>query len=740
MSEQPKNKLQSLLAFLGLGAVGENIGLTSTAPVLGYRSTQANTRLSEIRRQQEELLRRARETTNQAEKARLLGQSRQLSSQTETLGSDIRRLTETTRRAGQVSDKDLTKSNLQFALGQGGRQTAGLASYAIPFGRTVPSGGRVINALTKFLLPGAGVGTLQAASEEGATVKDLLSGAAGGAAGAGLLGAGGAILSKTKGGLLRTGQKLLDKSVANFMKTSPAVFQKAAEAGININKVFQKYFKPNDKIDDLIGIIGKKNTGKLQGVLGEAEKVINKTISNSGDDVIANSQDLTKPLMEVLAKLKKTPGNAAKATQLETFIREVQTLYQGGLNGKQLLDVKRIFDHQFGASVVDDATGAVIRDAQKSIANTARDILKNTFTTIKNALDNESDLLTLRPILERARATAETSALRQPGGMGLVDVLLGLGGVVGGNPLLGAGLIAGKQALQSPTALNLAGKAVSTVGSIPGVTNPLVNAILAQASSRAGGKAAQSLVSPAEPEQVPENQQQNEPTKQIDLSTIDRSTLSQQQQKGLDVIDQAEAQAKGDGTMGGIGNITPEMAMLAQLTLSPKDLAKFNNIYDLQQEQSKSQEGKALPAGELAKLAEQQSAIELVPELQTVFDESKEAFGPITGSLRQLNPYDDKSQKAQSTIFLVKQIIGKGLEGGVLRKEDEYKYEKILPKLSDTPKQVQNKIDLLENVLQQKYDTTISTFKKGGYNPSSGQPVSEQDQLLDLLSKQGLSL
>ena len=40
----------------------------------------------------------------------------------------------------------------------------------------------------------------------------------------------------------------------------------------------------------------------------------------------------------------------------------------------------------------------------------------------------------------------------------------------------------------------------------------------------------------------------------------------------------------------------------------------------------------------------------------------------------------------------VKQVIGKSLEGGVLRREDEYKYVKILPTIQDPPDVAKAKI------------------------------------------------
>ena len=129
--------------------------------------------------------------------------------------------------------------------------------------------------------------------------------------------------------------------------------------------------------------------------------------------------------------------------------------------------------------------------------------------------------------------------------------------------------------------------------------------------------------------------------------------------------------------------------------------------------------GKTIPATQLADLGDTQAALQNLGTLNEQFQASQGAFGPIEGKLRSLNPWDQSAQQAKATIFTVKQIIGKGLEGGVLRKEDEYKYAQILPKLSDTSEQVAYKIQLLQKVLTVKYQNRVQMYQQGGYNTSA---------------------
>lgn len=73
-------------------------------------------------------------------------------------------------------------------------------------------------------------------------------------------------------------------------------------------------------------------------------------------------------------------------------------------------------------------------------------------------------------------------------------------------------------------------------------------------------------------------------------------------------------------------------------------------------------------------------------------------------------------KKKQAVIDRVKQVIGKALEGGVLRKEDEYKYEKILPTIADTDDVVQTKLDGLESALRQRRQRLIDSLEDANYD------------------------
>jgi hypothetical protein len=77
---------------------------------------------------------------------------------------------------------------------------------------------------------------------------------------------------------------------------------------------------------------------------------------------------------------------------------------------------------------------------------------------------------------------------------------------------------------------------------------------------------------------------------------------------------------------------------------------------------------------------------------------------------------DAKSK--QAVIDRVKQVIGKALEGGVLRKEDEYKYEKILPTIGDPQEVVTAKLAGLDAAIRQRRQTLLDSLEDANYDVS----------------------
>lgn len=124
--------------------------------------------------------------------------------------------------------------------------------------------------------------------------------------------------------------------------------------------------------------------------------------------------------------------------------------------------------------------------------------------------------------------------------------------------------------------------------------------------------------------------------------------------------------------------------------------------------------------------------------------ENSPSFKTLSNSpldkLRALNPWDEDVKSFDQLVATTKQVIGKGLEGGVLRKEDEVKYEKILPKLGEPLNIRERKAQQLRDMLVNKYNTDISSLGAARadvstfpqmQNKTYGQQVSTGNKYLD---------
>lgn len=93
--------------------------------------------------------------------------------------------------------------------------------------------------------------------------------------------------------------------------------------------------------------------------------------------------------------------------------------------------------------------------------------------------------------------------------------------------------------------------------------------------------------------------------------------------------------------------------------------------------------GKYLSDTAIKEVTQSQMALAGLEELEGLLEKNKEYIGPIAGTLTTINPYS-KGKQVAADIARVRQRVGKSLEGGVLRKEDEIKYKGILADIQDT--------------------------------------------------------
>ena len=125
-----------------------------------------------------------------------------------------------------------------------------------------------------------------------------------------------------------------------------------------------------------------------------------------------------------------------------------------------------------------------------------------------------------------------------------------------------------------------------------------------------------------------------------------------------------------------------------------------------------SLEKRRMPQAFIQRTAELKSAMKELRDLQSRMVAMRSSQGPWAG-WAALIP-GTQARILQAHIDRVRQRIGKALEGGVLRKEDEEKYKKILPTIYDTQNVSDAKVNGLMGALQRDLQTMTAAWQQLG--------------------------
>lgn len=126
-----------------------------------------------------------------------------------------------------------------------------------------------------------------------------------------------------------------------------------------------------------------------------------------------------------------------------------------------------------------------------------------------------------------------------------------------------------------------------------------------------------------------------------------------------------------------------------------------------------------LSASQAKQLSDAEQLKFVLDPLENLITNQKGLFGPARGRIGEMNPYNIEAQSANAELKRARQIIGSFLEGGVLRKEDEMKYAKMLPQLSDTPEVAKAKLDGVKDLLDKKRKQLAADYEKAGFDTSN---------------------
>ncbi len=539
--------------------------------------------------------------------------------------------------------------------------------------------------------------------------------------------AGNAVLGKVLPGVFNKGKqiinagrsKLADEAAQGINKATPTIWKKAVqEHGIDPNSLTKKYVPKGTGYDDLIGVVQERGEGGiLKSKLKTAEAIIQDVVTRNRKKTIDGSEIITA-LKKEEATLRNKLGGSKKADDLTTIIKEAEKKYNKGLPLETAMTTIRDANKQFGKSIVDDSGGAIVSDSQKIEANILKKIVKKMFPDIEDGLRTQEEILTLRPMLNNARATANTQGSQiRTGGISNVNPLnpLSYGKVVDtlmNNPkrastALGWGPKAGASTELPPIIKQILSQSGSkSLGLLGGnIEQPAVDASSDSRNNsneyNVGGQNADSPINQSDTS-IPQDVKSEAPAEPI----LDESGQWRFDEKLDDWVPNDQAEGAGGMTRAKI-----QQLMIEDLAVGGKNIPELKTIMDTLPEDE-----------EEAKLELSDGAIKNINDLKGAIADTENLTGSIGGSdvvgpvsgYRALNPYDTEAKSLQAEIDRVRQVVGKALEGGVLRKEDEEKYKKILPTARDTKEVAANKLEKLKEKLNLDLATYIELQRSYG--------------------------
>lgn len=478
------------------------------------------------------------------------------------------------------------------------------------------------------------------------------------------------------------------KAANSMLKATPSTFEKASDAGFNLTELAGKWLpKLGKNYDEILGKAGTKS-GTLNNTLGALENGISNVTKQAGRTVRLSGDDVIKNLKAELKILKPKLGSTNQVKQLEGLIEEATKKYKNGIPIGQARELLKNANREFGRSIVDNTGDAVIKSAQKVEANALRSSLKGLFPAIGDALDSQSELITLREVLSRAAAASRKGGL----GDNIPFSILGI-----------PKKVVGSQAVAGRIASKGGGGLLNTMNSVTGIPTKGIagRSLLGGMLSNNGSPDPSSMIQPSVDQggfsQVNQTQQQT-PQDLLGFGGGDTG-FSSTDPLGLNPAQSGPTveslrQALQEDYINTGGENAEALMQLAEL-------------YGIGGQQE------PLNSTSAAVVTDLENGIVNIRDLGAQFEQSG-ANNPIIGWLRGKNPVDTEAQSLQANIARVKQVIGKALEGGVLRKEDEIKYAKILPKLTDTDAVAQNKIAYIADDLERKLSFYRNNLGGGG--------------------------
>lgn len=477
--------------------------------------------------------------------------------------------------------------------------------------------------------------------------------------------------------LLKGGGKEAAKEAAGKAYTT-SVFSKGGSAarqsasGLNqAGKAFESQSQ-RDVAGKVMNAVGLK--GSAANKFRNIDDAITK-VGSKADTILAGTKKQANAL-DLLGEMNAKAGSAivgdraAYQTALQEANQQILALAKNGkISATDLMGFKRDVSQRLGGAFKKMQNGTALTPQEQAFMDVwggLDDQIIKIAPQAKNLTKAQSVLIKARPVLDKAQ-NAKTH-LPLIGGtrtatkayQGSADLLGRMGGTV-------------KSGV--PTA-----RSVGTRSLIGGMLAP-------DATTEAFGQSAEDT------------------TMMQDQGQSDLLGLGGQSgdQEGADFLDM--------GQSGGLTNESLQQALMQDYVATGGKNSEF--LMQLAKLNGVGAEEKPLNSTAAGVVTDLENGIMNIRQLGTDISASG-ANQPFIGKIRGLNPYDTEAQTLQAGIARVKQVIGKALEGGVLRKEDEVKYAKILPTLNDSDAVASNKINAITDDLTRKLTFYKQNLGGGG--------------------------
>jgi hypothetical protein len=139
---------------------------------------------------------------------------------------------------------------------------------------------------------------------------------------------------------------------------------------------------------------------------------------------------------------------------------------------------------------------------------------------------------------------------------------------------------------------------------------------------------------------------------------------------------------------------------------------------------STREQGRQVTSGDAGEIADFKNSLDELAAVRSTLEGNKatgaaaQVGAALPNVVTEVTGWGADAKQKQAVIDRVKQVIGKALEGGVLRKEDERKYTKILPTIGDPPEVVAAKLDGLKDALEKRIGNKLDSLSDAGYDVS----------------------